>query len=177
MAKQIQMSIIVHMPGRLTDSNGEQIDESSAKWGLDIEALSSGAELPAIKAASEGAIPAIMEELSATLGAHHHVDVSPEALGDIVMRGVLPNPEVSLDEQGEIPIDTHLYGELVTVVMGLDEAVGSESTSDVLGALSLLDDEPSLSRATKAAKRVPKLKTQDLTDLSVEDIAGLLTGE
>jgi len=177
MLTQVEMAIFVHMPGRLTETNGEQVDESTAKWTLDLEALSAGDELPSVKASSEGAIPSTMLDLSKRLNEYHGLDVSPEALGDIVMRGLLPNPEVDANDQGKTPIDTHLIGELVTLTVGLDGTVGSESTSDVMDALGLLTDDPSLSSATKAAKRIPKLRERDLTNLGVKDIARLLTGK
>ena len=135
MLAQVEMAIFVHMPGRLIETNGEQVDESTAKWALDLKALSAGDELPSVEASSEGAIPSIMLDLSTRLNEHHGLDVSPEALGDIVMRGLLPNPEVEAGDQGKTPVDTHLIGELVTVAVGLDEAVGSESTPDVMAAL------------------------------------------
>jgi len=175
MLKGLVPSLVVHMPGRITATNGEQIDESSARWVFDIEALAGGQPIPPMTAESEWPVESVMVELAARLAEHHEVHVPPEVVSDIVSRGLLPNPEVAPEDQGLGTLDTHLYGELVTVIVALDETVGSESTPDILDSLGLLGDDASLAAATQAAKRIPALREHDtLTDLTVEDIAGIL---
>ena len=42
MLKGLVPSLVVHMPGRITATNGEQISESSPRWVFDIEAMAGG---------------------------------------------------------------------------------------------------------------------------------------
>jgi hypothetical protein len=118
----------------------------------------------------------MIEDIVARLNAHHGTDVTPDTMANIVQRGLVPNPVV--EDREKATVDLHLYGELVIAATRLEGVVGPEKAEAVMRALELLQPEPSLARATRAAKRLPELQERaDLAGLSVEEIAGILSAE
>jgi hypothetical protein len=158
----------------LTETNGERVDVSTARWTFGPEAFIEGPKR--FTAASELAEMPMIEDIVKRLNTHHGTDVSPEAMAEIVQRSLVPNPVV--EDRSQAAVDLHLYGELVTAVTGLEAAVGPEKAEAVMRALDLLQAEPSLARATRAAKRLPQLRERaDLDDLTAEQIANILSEE
>jgi len=175
MLSQVEMSTYVHMPGRLISTSGERVDASTAKWLM--EPRTTGEVITfagdALTAESEGG-NGRMDDLARRLTEGHGLQVSGDALVDLALRKLLPNPEVPADDKPVL--DADLYSELVTLAMGLDVTVGAERTPIVMDRLGLLVDQPSLSAATKAAKRLPRLREQPSpAELSVDEMVEALT--
>jgi len=171
---QVQLALYAHLPGRLTGTNGEQADDSTARWVFTPETLMEGPRR--FTAVSELPELSMIEDIVTRLNAHHGTDVTPDKMASIVQRGLVPNPVV--EDRETATVDLHLYGELVIAATGLEGVVGPEKAEAVMRALELLQPEPSLARATRAAKRLPELQEcEDLADLSVEEIAGILSAE
>jgi hypothetical protein len=172
--EQIQPALYAHLPGCLTETNGERVDDTTARWAFTPESLMGGPKR--LTASSELPEMAMIGDLVTRLNAHHGTDVTPEKMAEIVQRGLVPNPVV--EDRGEAVVDSHLYGELVIAVTGLEAAVGSEKAEAVLRALDLLQPEPSLARATRAAKRLPRLRErEDAANLTADEIAAILSDE
>jgi hypothetical protein len=155
---QVEFATYVHMPGRLTRTSGERVDAGTAKWIMEPkqtgEVISFAGD--PLTAESEAGNSPRIDDLARRL------EVSADGLADLAARRLIPNPEVG---EGEEPIvDSDLYGQLAALAMGLDAMVGAQSTPVVMDRLGLLVDQPSLSAATKAAKRLPRLREQAAPD-------------
>lgn len=170
--EQIQPALYAHLPGRLSETNGERVDESTARWLFSPQTLIEGPKR--FTAASELAEMRMVEDVVTRLNTYHGTDVTPEQMAGIVQRGLVPNPAV--EDRSQAVVDLHLYGELVGAVTALDAAVGPEKAEAVMRALELVQAEPSLARATRAAKRLPQLRARgDAADLTAEEIARILS--
>ena len=171
--KELQPAFYAHMPGRLIETNGERVDEWTARWQFDPASLGQG--LAAMTARSELPDAKTLEGLAGRLGAHLQREVDPVALTELVFRRLLPDPVVEVRNQAQL--DVHIYGTMFTLVSGLDEIVGPEKSDAVVKALGLTGDEPDLWLATRAAKRLPELRESERpAEMSVEDLARLLHG-
>ncbi|MBM3472985.1 MAG: hypothetical protein FJX75_06960 [Armatimonadetes bacterium] len=175
MLSQVQMSTHVHMPGRLMRTNGERVDASTAKWLMEPkqtgEVITFAGE--ALTAESEAG-GARTDDLVRRLTEGHGLQVTADGVLDLALRKLVPNPEV--DAEDKPVVDADLYSELVTLATGLDATVGAERTPIVMDRLGLLVDQPSLSAATRAAKRLPRLREQPAPgELSVDAMVEALT--
>ncbi len=119
---QVQPALYAHMPGRLTETNGEQADDSTARWVFTPETLMEGPRR--FTAVSELPEVSMIEDIVARLNAHHGTDVTPDTMANIVQRGLVPNPVV--EDREKATVDLHLYGELVIVATRLEGVVGPE---------------------------------------------------
>ncbi len=170
--QRIQPTLYAHLPGRLTETNGERVDDSTARWSFTPQTLIEGPKR--FTAASELPETPMIEDIVTRLNTYHGTDVTPEQMAEIVQRRLVPNPVV--EDRSKAVVDLHLYGELITAATGLEAAVGPEKAEAVMRALELLQAEPSLARATRAAKRLPQLRERaDLADLTAEEIARILS--
>jgi hypothetical protein len=172
---QVEMSTYVHMPGRLMRANGARVDDSTAKWLMEPKQTGevvtfAGDALTAESRVGNGR----MDDLVRQLTEGHGLQIAGEALLDLTLRKLIPDPEVAADEKPVV--DADLYSELVTLATGLDATVGPERTPIVMDRLGLLVDQPSLSGATRAAKRLPRLREQPSpAELSVDAMVEALT--
>jgi hypothetical protein len=125
-------------------------------------------------AESEAGNSPTINELTRRLAEGHGLSVSADDLVGLAIRRLIPNPEVSGDEKPVLDVD--LYSELVSLAMGLDQLVGPERTPVVMDRLGLLVDQPGLAAATKAAKRLPRLREQPAPrELALDVAVQLLT--
>ena len=173
---QVEMSTYVHMPGRLVRTNGEKVDDSTAKWIMEPkrtgEIITFAGD--ALTAESEAGAGARMDDLVRRLTEGHGLQVSADGLADLALRKLIPNPEVGADEKPVV--DADLYSELVSLATGLDATMGLERTPIVMDRLGLLVDQPSLSAATRAAKRLPRLREKAApAELSLDSVVEALT--
>jgi hypothetical protein len=173
---QVEMATYVHMPGRLLSTNGERVDTCTAKWLMEpkqpgeVVTFAGGA----MTAESEAGNSPTIDELARRLTEGHGLSVSADDLVGLAARRLIPNPEVSGDEKPLLDVD--LYSELVSLAVGLDQLVGPERTPVVMDRLGLLVDQPGLAAATKAAKRLPRLREQPAPrELAVDVAVQLLT--
>ena len=173
---QIEIATYVHMPGRLARTNGEQVDASTAKWAMEPKQtgeIITFAGDPLAAESEAGNSPRI-DELARRLTEGHGLTVSTEDLLGLAARRLIPNPEVGQDEQPLV--DADLYGQLAALAMGLDQTVGPQGTTAVMDRLGLLVDQPSLAQATKAAKRVPRLREHTApAELPLDAVVEVLT--
>jgi hypothetical protein len=171
LARELQPALYAHLPGRLTDTNGERVDDSTARWRFDP------ATPPRRPLTACSALPdrETVEGLAQRLSSHLGCEVEPRKLEDLVWRGLLPSPVV--EERRQALLEVNLYGALFMLANGLDEIIGPEKTDAVVKALGLTGDDPSLWVAMRAAKRLPRLRElAQPADLSVEELARLLSG-
>ncbi len=171
LTRELQPALYAHLPGRLTDTNGERVDDSTARWRFDPARLRGG-PLTACSALPDRET---VEGLAQRLSSHLGCEVEPQKLEDLVWRGLLPNPVV--EERKQASLEVNLYGALFMLANGLDETIGPEKTDAVVKALGLTGDDPSLWLAMRAAKRLPRLRElAHPADLSVEELTRLLSG-
>jgi hypothetical protein len=171
--QEMQPALVVHMPGRLVATNGEQVDEWTARWRLDPAKLMEGP--PKMTVCSELPDPATVAGLAQRLGSHLDREADPTALSELVYRGLVPNPVV--EERHPERLDVGIYGALFSLATGLDEVIGPDKCGEVMRALGLVQDEPELWVAMRAAKRLPQLReTAGPAEMSVQDLAKLLRG-
>ena len=174
--EQVEVATYVHMPGRLTKTSGERIDDSTAKWIMEPKTAGEIVTFAGdpLTAESEGGNSPRIDELARRLTEGHGVKASSADLADLAARRLVPNPEVG---EGEAPVvDADLYAQLAALALGLDATVGAARTPLAMDRLGLLVEQPSLAAATKAAKRLPRLREHAApAELPVEAVVEALT--
>jgi len=168
--EQVELATYVHMPGRLTRTTGLRVDDRTAKWIMEPKRAGEVVTFAGdpLTAESEAGSSPRIDDLARRLS------LSVDDLVGLASRRLIPNPEVG---EGEEPIvDADLYGQLATLALGLDATVGPGSTPVVMDRLGLLVDQPSLAAATKAAKRLPRLREHSApTELPPAAVVDVLT--
>jgi hypothetical protein len=169
-------NLTIRAPGSVLETDGDELDDGSVQWALDMSALqSAGAPEVRVHLVTRLVNQQIVGKLADRLATELDQPDMAALIADYVRRGLLPNPP--RQDALSATFDVQAYGAAISTIATLEDALGPQVGAAVVRSLGLNADNITARRLREIHDAVIGADSDGLVDMAARAVAqGLAPG-